>query len=345
VDSGGPGFSARYSYDVYTTLIKEFKCLTRQISPLLLTPELINSFHPDILLVMHGSLTSLSMVRHAKAVGAATVLWLVEDPYEIDHHRGEMVNCYDFVFTNERLALKEYSRPNAHYLLWCCNPQVHKSMPAPGRYQSDLCFVGMGFSNRVRIINAIVPWIRNLNVKLIGDWYNWGEELHPSLKRFVVPIINDFWEVQKFYNGAKINLNIHRDPVDPPSGNSLAVGAVSPNDRTFAIAGCGAFQLIDRNRPGVWECFTDGVEIIGFNDPVDLAQKISFYLSNPQMRNKIGKAAQKKAYLQHTFKHRLAEIFRIIGKPIHRTAVASNSPGKLTYTFLSSQNNTNMKFK
>ena len=62
--------------------------------------------------------------------------------------------------------------------------------------------------------------------------------------------------------------------MDPPSGNSLGVGAESPNDRTFALAGCAAFQLVDRTRPGLWDCFTDGVEMVGFSDPEDLAEKI-----------------------------------------------------------------------
>jgi spore maturation protein CgeB len=342
VDSGGPGFNNRYSYDVYSTLTRDFKCLCRQVSPHNLSPELITSFHPDILLVMHGSFTPCHLVRLAKSIGATTILWLIEDPYEIDVHRGEMVNSYDYVFTNERLAVGQYARPNVFYLPWCCNPQINRSLTVPQSYQSDLCFVGMGFRNRVRILNAIAPCIQNLNVKLIGDWQSWGEGLDPKLRGFVLPTINDFREVQKYYNGAKINLNIHRDPVDPPTGNSLEIGACSPNDRTFALAGCGAFQLVDRNRSGIWEFFTDGVEIVSFNDPADLAQKINFYLGNPHLRKTIGMAAQRKAYSANTFKHRLTEIFRIINKPINRNNAKGNSSVRIFKSgqvFSSSVNN------
>ena len=263
------------------------------------------------MLVMHGTYTQLPLVRYAKSLGAVTVLWLVEDPYEIDHHRGAMVNAYDYVFTNERQAVNEYRRPNVFYLPWCCNPKVNRSMPVPEIYRSDVCLVGMGFANRIRILNAIAPQLQGLNVKLIGDWQSWGEKLVPSLQRFTMPIMNNFWEVQKYYNGAKINLNIHRDPVDPPTGNARAVGATSPNDRAFALAGCGAFQLVDRTRPDLWRNFTDGSELVRYDDPDELARKIHFYLANPQLRTAIAKAAQKKAYSQHTFKHRLSEVFRI----------------------------------
>lgn len=350
VDSGGPGFNTRYSYDVYSTLVKEFKFLTRQVSPQNLSPGQLSNFHPDIFFVMHGSFTSCHLVRLAKSLGATTILWIIEDPYEIDIHRGEMVNSYDYVFTNERLAVGQYARPNTYYLPWCCNPEVHRSLTVPQNYQSDLCFVGMGFRNRVRILNAIAPRIQHLNVKLIGDWQSWGEELVPSLKRFVLPTINDFREVQKYYNGAKINLNIHRDPVDPPTGNSLGIAACSPNDRTFALAGCGAFQLVDHTRSGIWEHFTDGVEIVGFHDPGELSQKIDFYLANPQLRINIGKAAQRKAYSANTFKHRLNEIFRVTNRSIHRNNNKSCSGGKTTkssqvFYSATAKNNLNQEFR
>ena len=152
-----------------------------------------------------------------------------------------------------------------------------------------------------------------MNSKLIGRWQRWGE-LHPDLQKFVLPVENDFYEVQKYFNGAKINLNIHRDPVDPPSGNSRKVKATSPNDRTFALAGCGAFQIVDATRPDLFDCFTENKEIVVFSSPRDLARKIEYYLANPKLRQKIGKAAQKRAYREHTFEQRLKQIFSDLGK-------------------------------
>jgi spore maturation protein CgeB len=317
VNSGGPGFAARYAFDINFALVNELKHNVRHVSPFKLSSAEINKVAPDLLLVMHGTLTPLSIVRYARRRGTTTVLWLVEDPYEIDQHRGEMINSYDYVFTNEKAALGEYKIRNIYYLPLGCNPLVHKRMTVPESYRSDLCFVGMGFRNRVRTLNAIAPLLKSLDVKLIGNWHKWGETLHPDLQRFVMPTVNDFFEVQKYYNGAKINLNIHRDPVDPPYGNRAHIGAVSPNDRVFALAGCGVFQLVDRTRPALWEYFEDGQEVVGFNSPDDLAQKIRYYLAHPQERERIAQAAQRKAYNQHTFKHRLAEILRIIQGPVH----------------------------
>ena len=115
------------------------------------------------------------------------------------------------------------------------------------------------------------------------------------------------------FNGAKINLNIHRDPVNPPSGNSRGVGH-SPNDRTFALAGCGAFQIVDATRPDLLKYFTPDKEIVIFNNPDDLADKIKYYLAKTKLRRQIGDAARQRAYREHTYQHRLQRIFAEVAK-------------------------------
>ena len=312
VDSGAMGFYYRYAYDIFTTL-KRLQYKVRQISPRRLSSRIIKEFRPEVLLVVHGNRTPLEQVRYARSLGAKTVLWIVEDPYEIDLHRGRMVEAYDLVFTNERQAVSEYKHPHVFYLPWCCNPEVHRRLSVPAEYRSDVCFVGMGFPNRLKVLNQMAPYLKNLNVKLIGVWDRWGK-LHPSLRQFVLPVVNDFHAVQKYFNGAQINLNIHRDPVNPPSGNNRGVGATSPNDRVFALAGCGAFQLVDSARPDLLECFKADQELVCFSDSADLAQKIEYYLTRPKLCRQIGDAAHKRAYREHTYEHRLKRIFQEIAK-------------------------------
>lgn len=313
VDSGMSSFETRYAYAIEDTFKNDFRCQVRHINPFHLTHQIIDQFKPDLVLVIHGTFTALDLIHYAKSRGTTTVLWLVEDPYEIDSHRGPMVAAYDFVFTTERQAVTEYNHSRVFYLPWCCNPRINRHIVPPPAYHSDICMVGVGFPNRVRILNTIAPALTGLKVKLIG---NWGEQLVPQLRKCVISTISDFWEIQKYYCGAKINLNIHRDPVNPPSGNSKQVSGTSPNDRTFALAGSGAFQLVDNTRPDIWNCFVENREMVSFTDPHDLIGKIQKYLGNSNLRQAICQAGQKKAYGQHTFKHRFAEIFRLIGTPL-----------------------------
>lgn len=315
IDSGIGGIAERYAYDIFSTMLHGFVCQVQRVHPRQVSRERIRAFRPDVVLVVHGTLTPPSLINYANDIGAMTVLWLVEDPYEIDYHRGTMTDPYQVVFTNERQAVLEYARPEVYYLPWCCNPRVHRPMSVPITYRSDLCFIGMGFANRLHIINELALELSKLKLCLIGDWQKWGQ-LHPSLARFVLPTMTNAWEVQKYYNGAKINLNIHRDPVDPPSGNRKGVQATSPNDRVFALAGCGAFQLVDDLRPDIGDCFALGREMVTFSSPEDLWLKIKKYLSDDVGRQNMAKAAQNRAYRDHTFARRLNEIFRIIKKPL-----------------------------
>lgn len=339
VDSGALGFHVRYAYDIYTSLMNDFHCVVRQVHPQNLLHETIRDFRPDLLLVVHGSRTPLQQVHYAKSLGTTTVLWLVEDPYEIDFHRGAMVNAFDLVFTNERQAVDEYSNPRTKYLPWCCNPRIHRKINVSIAYRSDLCFVGMGFPNRVQVLNAIAPFLKQLNVKLIGEWNRW-ERLHPDLQDFVRPVVNDFREVLKYYNGAKINLNIHRDPVNPPSGNSQGVMATSPNDRVFAIAGCGGFQLVDQSRVDLWNCLQDEKEIVGFSDPDDLARKIESYLKHPELRLTIGADSLSRVHRDHTYKHRLGDIFQQVRnlRPSNIGRIIPNSKRHQTSFYYPGQN-------
>lgn len=315
IDSGIGGIAERYAYDIHSTLLHGFVCQVQRTHPRQISRERLRSIRPDVVLVVHGTLTPPSIIDYANQLGAVTVLWLVEDPYEIDYHRGQMIAPYQFLFTNERQAVAEYDRPRVFYLPWCCNPRVHRRLTVPVRYQSDICFVGMGFANRLRILNALASELSRLKIVLIGDWEKWGE-LDPRLTRFVLPTLTNAWEVQKYYNGAKINLNIHRDPEDPPSGNRHGVPATSPNDRVFSLAGCGAFQLVDRTRMDINDCFIMGQEMEDFSSPEELWQKIQMYLSENESREQMAKAAQIRAYRDHTFARRLSEVFRIIQRPL-----------------------------
>ncbi len=314
VDSGIGGIAERYAYDIFHTLRSRFVCTVERVNPRAVTPETFRRFRPNVLLVVHGTLMRSSLVRYAGEWGATTVLWLVEDPYEIDFHRGEMTEVYDYVFTNERQAVGEYGRSNVFYLPWCCNPRVHKTLRVGPSYLSDIAFIGMGFPNRLRVVNALAEEFPGAVFRLIGDWASWGK-LHPRLHDAVLPTLSNFWEVQRFYNGAAINLNIHRDPVDPPSGNRRGIGATSPNDRVFALAGCGAFQLVDDTRPDIWDCFAQDREMVAFRSIDDLVEKVRYYLTSPD-RVRVAKAAQIRAYRDHTFARRLEEIFRRIKKPL-----------------------------
>lgn len=317
VDAGLGGSFPFYARHIREALESELGCAVRQVGPRQLTAEEASPSRCDLILALHGIHVRRDLVRRARARGVRAALWITEDPYEMDWHTPDWLESFDRVFTNDSGALAFYRRGNVSYLPWCTNPWVFRPQEVPDAYRSDVCLVGQGFPNRAGLLNRIAPTLSGLNVKLVGNWTAWGDLLVPALKRFVVPPVFEPEEVARYYSGASICLNIHRDPrhqAIPNNHNRHNVPARSPNNRTFDIAGCGAFQLVDESRPDLARHFVPGRELVTFRSADDLAEKIAWYLSRPRLRQAIGRAARARVLAQHTFRHRLQQILdRIMG--------------------------------
>jgi spore maturation protein CgeB len=101
----------------------------------------------------------------------------------------------------------------------------------------------------------------------------------------------------------KINLNIH-------SANHVEGLDPDPdyvNPRTFELAACGAFQLVDARAP-LAALFRDD-ELATFRSPAELRQKIAYYLAHPDERAAIAARGRARVLAEHTFAHRVQRIF------------------------------------
>lgn len=312
INSGLKGIPEGYTRSIMDVLNNWPSLEVMEVWPQELTINTIKSYYPDLIMVFHGNLTPLDIIQYAHTRGILTFIWIVEDPYELDVHTSEWLHSYDYVFTTEIEALAYYNSHNVFYLPWGTNTEIYHPCSVPLKYRSDFCFVGMGFKNRAEILNAIAEEIKGLNVKLIGNWEKWGAELKPCLQDYVLPVHSRAEEVARFYAGARINLNIHRDPVDDINVNTPGIGAESLNNRTFDIAAAGGFQIVDDKRKELNKFYCPGKEIVVFRDPHDLANKIKYYLKDNTIRKEITANAFFKTVNYHTFKNRITRMFDII---------------------------------
>lgn len=84
-------------------------------------------------------------------------------------------------------------------------------------------------------------------------------------------------------------------------------GAV--NQRVFDVPACGAFVLTD-HREQMENLLEPGREVAFYNDPEEAPELIQYYLDHPQERRKITAAARKRILAEHTYEHRLEQLFR-----------------------------------
>lgn len=285
-------------------------------------PLEVLEFEPDFLLHIVGRLSARSL-KAIKKIKVPAVVWFLDDPQElkITTHKGLF---YDFVYTVEPEAVKKYLEAGSSkvaYLPLGCFPKIQKFQEVPEKYHSDICFVGVAFPNRVEFFDQMANFFKDYKIKIIGGGPNIGGRNEDAwfwakkLKRLDVyhsSIIDEVIspeEAAKYYNGAKINLNLHRTSADDRFANdsNLGIKATGVNGRTFEIAGCAVFQLIDTGH-NTQVFFEEGRDIVSFKDENDLKEKIQFYLTHENERKSIAAAGYEKTIKNHTYEKRLEKI-------------------------------------
>jgi spore maturation protein CgeB len=263
---------------------------------------------PDIILSIAQAPLAPETIDRLKALGVPVVFWFVEDYRTLSYWKS-VASHYDYFFCIQKdeflEKLAEAGAPFAGYLPQAADISIHRTVELTDdekeKYSSDISFMGAGYPNRKQFFSGLLE----------GPLKIWGTEwdlFSPVGRR----VVNQNRRIEpdeyiKIFNGSRINLNLH---------SSLTHMGVDPigdfiNPRTYEIAACGGFQLVD-NRDYMAELFEIGEEIITFTDIDDLREKISFYLDHPEKMEQIAQAAKRRVLQEHTFIHRMARMISIV---------------------------------
>ncbi|VAX21658.1 hypothetical protein MNBD_NITROSPINAE02-787 [hydrothermal vent metagenome] len=298
------------SIDEVTTS-KNHKALLREIFNNYLGEKIAaraDYFRPDIILALAQAPLSPALLGRIKALGAPVVFWFVENYRTLPYWKS-VAPHYDYFFGIQKGEfldeLIKAGAPYCGYLPQAADPATHRPLKlSPGdkkKYGARISFMGAGYPNRRKFFASLLDlplkvwgteW--DLSTPLGGRVQNGNRRLQPE-------------EYIKIFNASQINLNLH---------SSLTSVGVDPmadfvNPRTFEVAACGAFGLVDR-RDELGEMLKVGEEIITFDDSDDLREKIAFYLDHPEEREAIAKAGMKRTLKEHTFTHRMARMMGIV---------------------------------
>ncbi|MDR6225278.1 CgeB family protein [Desmospora profundinema] len=274
----------------------------------------VRLFKPDIILVLRGSLPPYAIKQLRKISQAQIGLWEVDDPYNFRNHIKKLPP-YHFMITQDSSCVSYYRRlkKTCLHLPLAVNPNLYHPFKVPKEYQYDICFIGSALPIRLKYFDELTPFLLKKNFIIIGQWW---EQLknYNKLKPHIINRTIPPSEVAKYYNGAKIVLNIHRTPNDI-NQNHLNIPAYTPNNRTFDIAACRAFQLISRRRD-LKKFYELDEEIISFKRLRDLKQKIEYYLDHDEERNRIASQAYERTMKDHTYSVRLRYLIHLLEKRI-----------------------------
>ena len=263
---------------------------------------------PDLIFVLAQAPLGESCLLRFRANKIPTAFWFVEDFRLMDYWQG-VAPLYDYFFTIQRDKffdkLKEMGLKNFSYLPLAASPDIHKRLDLTKEelttYGSDVSFAGAGYYNRRNFFKGLLDY----DLKIWGTEWEMYSPLGKHIQRSGERI--DTEETVKIFNAAKGNINLH---------SATYYEGINPygdfvNPRTFEIAACGAFQLVDY-RSELPELFKVGEEIICFHDLNDLRKKINYYLSNPGEREEIAQKARERVLRDHTYEHRMEDMLTFI---------------------------------
>ncbi|PAD73879.1 CgeB family protein [Paenibacillus campinasensis] len=279
--------------------------------------ELALREQPDVVLILNGlhvfpDHLELQM-QQLRERGIRTAIWFVDDPY-FTEDTSRLCLHFDYVFTHELSCVELYRQRGArqvHYLPLAVHPELFRPVHAGPAYQSDICFIGNAFRNRAALFDALAPFLKGKKVRIIGGfWQRLAryKELSPFVYSGFIPPA----ETVKFYNGAKMVINLHRPcEYGEDNRNSLHIAGRSINPRTFEINACGTLQITDV-REDLSVYYTPGVDIETFGSVQELKNKLAYYLAHEEHRRSIAMKGLETTLSRHTYAHRLPRLLDIL---------------------------------
>lgn len=259
-------------------------------------------FEPDLVLSMAQAPLNRPMLQRFRKDGILTAMWFVEDHRIFPYWRA-FAPLYDLFFVIQKAPLAAELAAmgvRSAYLPMAALPSFHRPLdldPAEKRrYGSALSFVGAGYPNRRVAFRQLMHF----------DFRIWGSDWEDEsvLSRFIqnsgARVSSE--DCVRIFNASAINLNLHSGI----KSTELVTGGDFVNPRTFELAACGAFQLVD-HRALLPELFAPD-EMALFRSMPELLALIEHYTARPEERLDMATRARARVLSEHTYQARMTTL-------------------------------------
>lgn len=256
--------------------------------------EIVRKEKPDVLFYTPGNLPvnilSESLQSITGLTDTQTLIWMDERDHGCDTDVRLLAPYADYIISTSQENFSKYRDagfgPKIILSQWAFNQFTYQiDMLQKNR---DISFIGSARGNRSNMIDKIRQ--SGLSVDVFGD--GWSEYSF-------IP----FYDMVRIFGQSKINL-------DFCGANVVSTGQIGR--RVFEVTGCGGF-LIAYPATNLAKYYEPGKEVVIASSIEELIDKCKYYLANQQERENIALCGYRRTITEHTWVHRLRDIFKHIG--------------------------------
>jgi spore maturation protein CgeB len=292
----------------------KIKCIRRLCRPLFadtmssMVLEAAARLRPELLVVFKGSYLTATTLRKLKTLCGYSVLFYPD--INVTAHANIDIHCiplYDWIFTTKSFGIADlqdtFGTANCEVLHHGFDPDVHRPVggrTVPEEWHSDASFIGAWSPKKERYLTELTKRLSNLRLRIWGGaWQSVDSCLRPAVMGR--DVFGDTYALA--ITLSKVNIALLTE-VRP--GASMGDQVTS---RTFHIPATGGFMLHERTME-LATFYREGAEIACFDCPEELAEKTSYYLSNPEERERIRLAGHQRCVAENDLLNRAQRIIQ-----------------------------------
>ncbi len=249
--------------------------------------KIARSYDPKLIFVNKGELIPKVVIQEIKSKNNR-IINLFPEYLNYWKMARDLSSFYDIFLVFDYPLLKRLNkigRKNAYYLPF--GAEIEKKEDRKKIY--DISFIGTWRKSRENTLKKLSEF--NLNIWGDSRWYN------SSLKQFVKGGRISQQKMKDIIKKSKINLNIYF------AGFKLDGAAL----RVFEVTGCGEF-LLSEYKNSISKLYKLGKEVVCYRTIQEMKKKITYFLNNPEEREKIALWGYNRARKNHTWEKRLNKI-------------------------------------
>jgi hypothetical protein len=298
----------------------------------------------------YSSVVYPETIRLIRQSGVPTVNFSCNNVHQFELVR-DIAPEFDLCVVPELAAQADFHAVGARpaRIQLAANPRVYHPVAVPRSY--DVTFVGQRYADRAELLQFL--YTRGVAVRAWGAGWQAHKRLDlGQLKAGLALVEDERWDgVRRLARQRLRRIASHQNGGTRPSGTTIAVDtsafggprllqrdlvAMFSRSRLslgFATAGeshrsakrlthlrlrefeapmSGALYLTEEQEE-LAEYFTPGAEVLTYTDSTDLLDKARYYLAHQEQAERVRRAGFERARREHTWQHRFAELFGLLG--------------------------------